>query len=107
GASSPLPLGAAAGERRPSSTPFASPLSPHPTPAMRPATPAREVRSPAVKRRKSFIGQPINTAQPTIRKNPEANRNRGALPPLERNSLRKSALANAPSTNPTSSGRRY
>ncbi len=92
---------------RPKSIPRASPCRPIQTPATRPTTPAAAVRSPAVKRKKSLIGQPIKTALPTIRKAPETSLASGALPPRERNSRNTTAQAIEPSTKPTSSGRRY
>ena len=87
------------------------PLSRKNTPAAiprtKPAKPESAFRSPPARRSIMRKGQPRNTRQPSMTKNPRTKRVMGALPPLGRNSPLARAKSRLPRTSPMISGRMY
>ena len=87
--------------------PFFRNTTPSAIPAAKPTSPTHAFKSPAPMRKIIRSGQPKNTSAPIIMKKLNTKRATGAEPPFGLNSLRISAIQNAPSTMPIISGRIY
>ena len=76
-------------------------------PMMNPTSPNTAFKSPAPKRKNIRSGHPKNINAPIITKKPNTKRVKGAEPPRGLNSFFISAMANAPTIRPMTSGRIY